>query len=419
MPTKTNRISVYLNRQGKDWTDLTGEPHRWTTDDSLSLSYENSVSFGENLSDWKGRIRAHKNATTLLSGLRRTTTQSSDGYAFCRATFGAGVRNGELRGCLVDFDLASPSDPSAFEIVHVRNEVIQSINSQIRGATKSLQGLVALGEMGETVRMLNSLGKGFFGKTENYLRDLSKVAGRLTPQNLARTVSEKWLEYRFGVRPLVSDIGDFVEACYQSRYGRPPVIHVRKSSKSEEKVNPSPTSSKGAHYHLIKTTAEKSWVYGYRIYGVVGLTDNTVPPFRTEFGLTLDEFIPTLWELVPYSFLVDYTTNIGAIIDGYSLNKSNVLWLAYGDLRESKVTLTATVTPSFVPGWKVVSSVSRPCTPLTRTWRHVNRGIYSQSSLIPSLEFKIPGCDTQWLNIGALATLHADASRRLRARARI
>lgn len=420
MTTKTSITPYYYKRIGKGWTTSQGEPSDWQVMQSTNGQLTSTVTTGDNNTDYRRRIPARKSATTVLSGIKKTTNNPVAGYAYCKLynSISKQFEYGVLSGTLVDMTLISTSDPSSFVITSVQNQVIQDINSQIRGATKSLQGLVSLGEMGETVRMLNGLGRSLFGKTQDYLRDLSKIARHLTPQNLMRTVSGKWLEYRFGVRPLVSDISGFIDACYQARYGRPPVVLIRAQGKSSEK-NPSTTSSRAEQRHLIVTTAEKQFNYGFRIYGVVGLADNYVPPFRQDFGLTLDEFAPTLWELIPYSFLADYVLNLGAIIDGYSLNRSGVHWLNQGELREFTCTLTSVVTPSFNSARSLVDIVSHPGGPLVRTWRNVYRTTRSPGSLIPDLEWKIPGSSTQWLNIGALAHLHADASLRLRQRLRL
>jgi hypothetical protein len=419
MATKSYTTSYYYKRLGKAWTTTQGEPSSWSTMQAANGQLVSSVTTGDNNTDYRRRIRAHKSATTVLSGIKKTSTLSNNGYAYCKFynTISKQFEYGELQGLLVDMTLVSVADPANKSITSVQNQTIQDINSKIRSATKSLQGLVSLGEMGESVRMVNSLGRTLFGRTEKYLRDLSKVAGRLTPQNLMRTVSERYLEYRFGIRPLVSDIGGFIDACYQSRYGRPPAVIIRAQRKFSE-TNPTTTSTRGENRHLIVTTAEKRFNYGFRIYGVVALGDNHVPPFRQEFGLTLDEFAPTLWELIPFSFLADYAANIGAIVDAYSINKSGVRWLNQGELRESVCTLTATVTPSANSARVLVDSIFHPSSPLVRTWRNVNRTERSPGSLIPELEFRIPGTSTQWLNIGALTHLHQDTSLRLRGRLR-
>lgn len=410
---KRTRRSFYYRYANRSWTNSIPQPS-WTYG-AFHTQVEDRVDTSGEFKDWKSRIRNQVNATSFLDGVQHTMTPARGGYWYVKAYLPVtdSYRYGEIQGPVLDYNLVSVSDPSLFKITSVRNRVIQDINSQIRSSQKSLQGLVALGEMGESVRMVNSLGRDLYGASTKYLRDLKQIASRLRPREVARVVSEKWLEYRFGIRPLVNDIGGFIDACYQNRYGRPPSVNIRASGKSSEK-NPSTTSSFGMAHHLVVTTAEKRSDYGFRIYGVVGLTDNQVPPFSQEFGLTLDEFVPTLYELIPYSFLVDYVSNVGAIIDAYSLNKSTVKWLASGEERKSVCKLSAVLSPSFVPGWIIQDSVAHPCTPIIRTWRSVSRGMYSVGQLIPDLEFKIPGTSTKWLNISALAHLHAESALALR-----
>lgn len=417
MPTKTRPSHYYARRAVRSW--FTGQvvpPFGFSIDQA---QLNDTVTYGDNHPGWASRIRSHVSATTALEGVsyRSNAPEAHDGYSSIKlvnSNNGSEV-NAEIRGCLHYLELATISDPSANFIASVKNKVIQDTNSKVRQAHKSLQGLVSLGEMGQSVRMVNRMGRDIFGKTQSYLRDLNKIAGRLTPQNIMRTVNERWLEYRFGVRPLVSDIGGFIDACYQNRYGRPPRVLIRSSATSMEK-NPPTRGSFGVHWHLIESSVEKQKIYGYKLYGCIGLDDlGSPPPFRQEFGLTLDEFVPTLWELIPYSFLVDYVSNIGAIIDAYSLNKSSIRWLAFGELKENKTIVSSTHSPSHDPIYKLTSRIAHPCTPLWRSYRRVQRGVASPSShLIPSLEFRVPGSSTQWLNIGALAGLHADTSHRLR-----
>lgn len=418
MTTKTSLKSKYFWREGRSWHG-SGNPVM-AKSVLVNSQVANEVTHHSFFPDYEDRIRSHKSATTPLSGVLHEFNNPNDGYCYYKSKSNIDSITAEIRGCLLKPDLAIPEDPSNYYIESVKNGVIQDINGQIRSAQKSLQGLVALGELGDSVRMVNRLGRDIFGKTENYLRDLSKVARRLTPQNIMRTVSEKWLEYRFGVRPMVNDIGGFIDACYNNRYGKPPRVLIRRANQSMfKKASASHTGLYNEIY--IDTIAERQCIYGFKLYGCVGLSDSAPPPaFSQEFGLTLDEFVPTLWELIPYSFLFDYVANVGAIIDAYSLNKSGLRWLAYGEMRKSEIILSSTYRLRYskenLPSssWKVQETSSRPCTPLTMSRRHVSRGNYDPGYLVPSLEFKIPGTSTQWLNIGALSALHADTSHRLR-----
>jgi hypothetical protein len=419
MVTKTSPSSWYAFRDGKSWTNLVEEP-QWSRRQTKHEGFTGTVSYGDNFGDWKARIRRQQNATTVLSGKKTQNTNVNDGYAFLKWRGPTGTINyRELRGALINLDHVSTLNPVGFEITSVKNQVIIDINSQIRSAQKSMQGLVALGELGESVRMINSLGRDIFVRTDKYLRSLNKIANSLKPHNVLRTVSERWLEYRFGIKPLVSDVASFYDACDRNRFGRPPVQHIRASGKSLEK-DPKTVVITSELNHLMTTTIERSRWYGCRIYGVVGLDPNqAIPPFSREFGITLDEFVPSLYELIPYSFLVDYFINLGAIVDAYSLNKSNVSWLAIGELREGEVKLSGVLEPNLTVGNVILDSIFHPCTPLTRIVKQVDRAMFSVGSLIPDLEFRIPGTSTRWLNISALTHLHLDTSIRLRSRLRL
>jgi hypothetical protein len=45
------------------------------------------------------------------------------------------------------------------------------------------------------------------------------------------------------------------------------------------------------------------------------------------FGFTPSEFIPTAWEILPWSFLVDYFLNIGDLLSASVTDTSNVAWV--------------------------------------------------------------------------------------------
>ncbi len=218
MPTKTSKAVFYVRRSGK--SGFEGGVENPYGHEIVNFQNDNSRVTGDNLPGWRQKISSRASATTPLSGVsfQSNAPQCHDGFGAVRLlnTTNGSVFYGRINGCIHHYDMLTVSDPSANFMASVKNKVIQDINSQIRTAHKSLQGLVSLGEMGESVRMVNSLGRGIYEATTAHLRDLAKVAGGLRPQDVLRTVSEKWLEYRFGIRPLVSDISGFIDDCYQN-----------------------------------------------------------------------------------------------------------------------------------------------------------------------------------------------------------
>lgn len=419
MTTKTSRTVHHIERTGRRWTTAQGEPGPYGSLQKLDSNNQNTVTYGSNFSDWKSRIRRRANATTLLSGEKYEFNCSNGGYCYVKQHANTDAppvnyRFCEVRGAFVDFSASSPADPSGYFVQSVKNKVIQDVNRQIRQAQQDLQSLVSLGESGETVRMLNGVGKALFAKTDDYLRDLSKAARHLTPQNVARTISEKWLGYRLGVLPLVSDAQGYYNSVNRLREGSPPAVLVRASANSTEKE----LSLKSSFTYLdirIDCTTEKSREYGYKLYGAVSLEGTQSPTLHSSLGLTLREFVPTVYELIPYSFLVDYFLNLGAVIDAFALNRSGLKWMAEGEKRASVVRQTSVVQPEpATPNWTIDESSISPSGPLYRSRTKVLRHIAGPGTYIPSLEFTIPGSSTQWLNTAALAHLHLDASERLK-----
>jgi hypothetical protein len=133
------------------------------------------------------------------------------------------------------------------------------------------------------------------------------------------------------------------------------------------------------------------------------------PPSLAEFtGVSLTNFAPTAWELIPYSFLVDYFSNIGNVIDTASLG---TVYLSWGVRTERQF-------------FEYTSSAFDLYYPLNTDSheRFIHKSVnasggrsYQQNFFrspvgsvevgILDLTFKIPGIDEsrKWLNIGALA----------------
>jgi hypothetical protein len=43
-------------------------------------------------------------------------------------------------------------------------------------------------------------------------------------------------------------------------------------------------------------------------------------------GFTLKDFVPTVWELIPLSYVADWFFNIGAVLDAWAFNQSQISW---------------------------------------------------------------------------------------------
>jgi hypothetical protein len=121
-------------------------------------------------------------------------------------------------------------------------------------------------------------------------------------------------------------------------------------------------------------------------------------------GFDLSSWAPTVWELIPYSFLIDYFSNIGDVIVGWSNLGIQLSWCN----RTSRKTIEYTDQTVPHPNWGGYAVSHAPAKYFCAK-RSVSRATYT-GTLVPDVDFEIPDLGSKkWLNIAALiASRNAD-----------
>jgi hypothetical protein len=223
-------------------------------------------------------------------------------------------------------------------------------------------------------------------------------------------VAGTWLEVSFGWKPLVKDTQDLAETI--ARFTLPDQRRTRVRAfvpgllGSEINGFASDFAGSTAVGAMVdfrtETTGGIQFICGLRTDGS-GPT-NQLDRLRSLSGITLENFVPTIWELLPFSFLVDYFVNVGDILNAAFTQTTGVTWKM--KTRVLKTTRTIVQDPFFAqpsPPW-VVKSFSGKRATTTAVMSSVERIPIVESLGIPDRVMSTPwgNMNRSW-NIVALA----------------
>lgn len=367
--------------------------------------------------DWHYRIRKHLSATTS----RETDTLSvrSAGYGGVYASY---LRN-EVGGVKTRFTSVDgvwlpptrPSLPASY--ADADNSALSKFWKHAKSKQTAFRGLTTLGELTETLRMLRNPARSLRRGLDDYLRNVVKRSRRAKRSSLPGIVSDTWLEHVFGWSPLISDVKDAGEALnrrlnrFAGSYSRVSGLGTQESSSLGTE-----TTNTGFGYHLqVRYRRRTDSFVSVRWYGLIGNEcENPIAADMNLFGVSWTDIVPTAWELIPYSFLVDYFTNIGDILDAWSVRKSSIKWCARTVRMQSISTIDY-----YLMEWGYTSSnvggflgwIERYATSgdPKASRRYVLR--QPKDPVFPSILLEIPGFGTKWINMSALLLSRGRARR--------
>lgn len=348
-------------------------------------------------------ISSGANATSLLEGVRRTLSISPGGFA-CRWKAFTLPGNPQLYNWTVrDGDFVSAFSPNEAVLDFgpaIDKAKMQFVNRAL-AALGSLEGQVFLGEIGQTLRMIKSPAQALRNGFSDYFDTLRKRRRPgMSKRQKREVLADTWLEYKFGWQPLISDLDDGLNALRRISERRPAFKPIFASGVTMKDISPAPE---------LRTDGGVSWIVNRKytctasakIFGVISLDVDGLSVPRSELGFRLDRFVPTLWELIPYSFVADYFSNIGDVISSWSFGTKHVKWAQLTTRRSTLYELRTTSFTDSIGGGTFTRATpceSRgECISFTRS--------PSIGTLVPSFRIEIPGMSsTKWLNLAALAT---------------
>jgi hypothetical protein len=286
-----------------------------------------------------------------------------------------------------------------------RNAARSRFYANLAAIESKFQGLTFAGELRESLEMIRKPAKALREGVSHYLSAVKRRGRGLRKHAKRRVVADTWLEYSFGWRPFISDIDNAITSFYSSNSVKPLFEMARGVGRHRvATITPLSNVVTSNQTGALAISAEKRRIEIalVKYYGIYESRGNGCSNSHS-YGFSPWEFVPTVWELIPYSFLVDYFTNIGDIVSSWSYRFLGYRWASELSYREI----------SFHTAGELVRNIIVPPDPKS-TWGgsagHAERKIIAFIRTpnlvleIPSLELQCPGFGSKWTNLAALAT---------------
>lgn len=295
-----------------------------------------------------------------------------------------------------------------------KNKAAIGIRMKIKAQETAYSAFTILGEIRETLHQIRHPAEAMRIMLGGFLNnELSRKRRRYygkTKRQYAHGLAGSWLEFSFGLKPLIGDITSIAEASLvrfnEDRIIRLSYTGIAESASSRvESVNLPGTSIMGYYSRDETRTAKTRYIVGYR--QKIDDDEHSVlaPSVRNVIalgGFNLSELVPTAWELLPWSFFIDYFSNIGQVIESSLVSLQDVAWVNETQIFENTVKRhSGSYAGLYKSAYQQVESVDSANQ--EATYRRVNR----KTADIPfgNISLRLPGQKAQFLNIGALMAL--------------
>lgn len=364
---------------------------------------------------WRSIIKSGQNAATTLNGTR--TRRLS--YAPFSGTVGFDpvplLDPASYSENVIGMSATANTNPvhvTGTSLVSAENSALISALGRVRQQRTQFQGLTFLGELKETLTMLKHPFQGVRKYVDQYFTDLRKMQkGRSGNQSRSKrresfltTAAGAWLEVSFGIKPLLSDTKDAAEAI--ARYQNDSRRSVVTGYGEDVKVQDSIADEYYGNYTIVSVKERRRTTQSvrYKVYMDYSRSADFQSTDRLLqlVGFTPENFVPTIWELIPWSFLIDYFSNVGNVLEAGCTSQNEVKFTVRTQRLETIRVITCT------PG------LSNPAH-LSRFWEKnpadIGECITSRATIFrspagaldtPKFELSLPGRPVQWGNMLAL-----------------
>lgn len=285
------------------------------------------------------------------------------------------------------------------------NTALGNFLTSASNALAPLKGGVILGELRETLRMIKNPASALRDSISSYLKEATRLrrTSRMSGRRLSKVLSNTYLEYVYGWRPLCQDIKSGADA-YSALASKQETCFAFGRATDRPYVIKTSTYGGKINTLAVDFMKERSSTFKATYKGVaaskLGIQTDAASRIMVLSGFNWEDFLPTAWELIPYSFVADYFTNISQLLN--SAHGLSASWIWKSLAVES--TYSVVIYPKLRDpglGWRLINKYQNDATGQVDL-RDYSRG---EANLhLPTFQLEIPGVGFVWANLLALLT---------------
>ncbi len=303
---------------------------------------------GEKMPDYKQKIRDGQNAATPYYS-DRVLLKGTPGSARASGAQISDPAPGVPR-VVVSETFAGFNSPPPASIAHKPTSTLKAeaialskVLKKIKEEQQHMNSPAVLAEFVDVLRQLGSPMRSIVDLTNRHLNRLELERRRLSGSVAFKRikwheiVASTYLEWSFGLSPLISDTKSAAEALARWQWEATGESRMRSKAigRGIDQVvsHSSNLAVLGPSQYLVGKTTTR-YETECRVQYTVGLSTTPLADFGSNdrllqlLGFNHANWIPAIWEAVPWSWLVDYFTNIQQILDAAATVTTGVTWIS-------------------------------------------------------------------------------------------
>lgn len=304
----------------------------WSHDEDRGFRLSGEVYLGDSPPDWRFAIREGRNASSEMIGKK---WEHGHTPLYYRHDGLKGPVSGHVwvaRGAAhpqLDDVIAPGLTPQS----RAQNIAAGAILDDYKNAVQTFGGLNFAAEIVETISLFTNPLKGMLRKTIGYARyvgSVKKYALR-APATYADKIGKGWLAYKFGIEPLANDLASAAFAANQLITGKLAernTVTIRGKGLSVENFDLGYSKVTDAYAPYAEQELWATLSSEVRYKGKVRPLVSVPVDWASIVGVELSDIVPAVWEAIPFSFLVDYFTNVSQVLSRASYG-STTPYLSY------------------------------------------------------------------------------------------